>query len=138
MSLMPASNAATAPANCFEGTRTLVDLAPTFAAALEAVGFFPFTAGFALADAGREVFNEAFAFGFEDFGLGFAAFFTGLALAGFDVFALEDLCLVAIVGSATYNVYPAQSQAGSRFWTIDVAEMQSLRRLLPLYPGGSP
>jgi hypothetical protein len=109
MSLMPASSAETAPANCLEGTR----LGTTFAVAFVTVaGLAALAWGFSLA---AEAFGADLAFdleGFTGFRTAFLAVFGGAFLGFFD---LGGLCFVAIVKSAIYNVYPAQSQAGGRF-----------------------
>lgn len=98
----------------------MVERAPTLAAA----GIFPLTAfatAFALEEAGLDSFAEGLTtdltFCFEGFEGGLDDRFTGLDFGFSEAFTLEDLGFVAIVKSATYNVYPTQSQAGSQFCT---------------------
>jgi hypothetical protein len=101
---MPASSAETAAANCLEGTRTFV----AFPAALvDAADFVPLAVGIILAaEALGTAFVGDFAFNFEGFTAFRTAFLAGFGGAFLGLFDLGGLCFVAIVKSATYNVYP--------------------------------
>jgi hypothetical protein len=81
-----------------------------------AADFLPLATGFILAAEGFGVALVVdFGFCFEGFTTFLTAFLAGFGGAFFALFDLGGLCFVAILQSATYNVYPAQSQAGGRF-----------------------